>query len=214
MSVRAQELGADGLTIGLLFATGGIGGGGGAAITPWLHERHRFGDLVVGVTWAWVLTWVPYALAPNLLLLGVANVVGWLIVPMLYVTVSAYRLAVVPDELRGRVSSAYNLVTSGSQPLSLAVTGWLLATLGPAATILLITGPRSSSRRSRRRTRHCAPRRGWRRRLGPSPAASQHFPMGLSLHSRSLIRSGERESHTMYVDALTALVSPGEDRRP
>ena len=143
MIVRAQQLGADAFTIGLLFATGGVGGIVGAAVTPWLHRRYRFGDLVVGVTWVWVITWVPYALAPSLLLLSLANVLGWLIVPMLYVTVSAYRLAVVPDELRGRVSSAYNLVTAGAQPLSLAATGWLLGAVGPSATILLITAPQA-----------------------------------------------------------------------
>jgi len=139
--VRAQELGADSFEIGLLFAAGGIGGIAGAAIAPWLHDRYRFGNVVVGATWAWALTWLPYALAPNLLLLGAANVLGWLVVPILTVSVSAYRLGVVPDELRGRVSSAYELVTAGTQPICLAVTGLLLAAVGPVATILLVMAP-------------------------------------------------------------------------
>jgi len=143
MVVLAQELGATPFQMGVLFATGGVGGILGALVTPWLHARLRFGTMLLGVIWVWVLTWPPYAFAPNLWVLGVVNIVGWVLVPMLYVTEGSYRMTVVPDAFRGRVNSVWRMLTIGLQPVSVAITGWMLGALGPTWTILLSTIPQA-----------------------------------------------------------------------
>jgi len=49
----------------------------------------------------------------------------------------SYRLAVIPDELQGRVTSIYNLIALGSEPVGLALTGVLIERLGVGCTVLL-----------------------------------------------------------------------------
>jgi len=141
MIVRAQQLHAGAFAIGLLFATGGIGSIAGALCTVKLQRRFSFGQVMIGATWVWVLTWLPYALAPNLVALGIANVAGWFIIPIFMNTQFSYRLTIIPDELQGRVNSVFKLVAFGSQPISLALTGVLLQGFGPISTVLIITVP-------------------------------------------------------------------------
>jgi MFS family permease len=141
MIVRAQDLGADAQTIGLMFASGGIGGILGAIAAPRLQQRFGTGRMVIVSSWIWVLTWPPFALAPNLAWLAVANAIGWIIVPIHGITQLSYRLKAIPDSLQGRVNSVYRLIAFGGQPLALALTGLLLQVVGPQATVWLITLP-------------------------------------------------------------------------
>lgn len=139
--VLAQERGATTAQIGLLFASGGVGSILGSLAAAPLQRRFTVGQIIVAVTWVWALTWPLYLIAPNLLLLGVANAIGFLIVPVYFGTQFSYRLTVIPDHLHGRVNSAYRLVWVAGQPLSLALTGALLERVGPAATIWIIMTP-------------------------------------------------------------------------
>ena len=50
-------------------------------------------------------------------------------------------MLLTPDHLRGRVNAVFNLIVLGSEPLSLAVTGFLLQLLGPTVTILILFLP-------------------------------------------------------------------------
>ena len=137
----AQGLGASPAEIGLLFASGGAGGVLGALLVAPLQRRFSFGRIMIVTTWIWALTWPLYAYAPNLLLLGVANAIGFVIVPIYMGTQFSYRLALIPDPLRGRVNSAFRLLSFGVQPLSLALTGALLQAVGPEATVWIIMTP-------------------------------------------------------------------------
>ncbi len=139
--VRAQELHASPFGIGLLFAFGGVGGILGSLAASYLQRRFTFGTLMVLATWGWALTWIPYALAPNLAALFAAYIVGAPIVAIFLVVQSSYQLRLIPDELRGRVNSVFRLVTLGLQPLSLALTGVLLQNFGGVSTILIVFVP-------------------------------------------------------------------------
>ena len=59
-------------------------------------------------------------------MLGVANALSFIVVPILLGTQYAYRLAQIPDPLQGRVNSVFRLIAFGSGPVGLALTGWLL----------------------------------------------------------------------------------------
>jgi MFS family permease len=139
--VRAQELRANPFEIGLLFAMGGVGGILGSLAAPYLQRRFTFGTLMVLATWGWALTWVPYALAPNLATLFAAYIVGAPIVAIFLVVQSSYQLRLIPDELRGRVNSVFQLVTVGLEPLSITLTGILLQAFGGVDTILIVFVP-------------------------------------------------------------------------
>lgn len=141
MIVRAQELHANSFVIGILFATGGIGSMVGALTIGPLQRRFSVGKIIVVGCWIWSITWIPFAIAPDLFWFAVANVVGWLIVPIVMGTQYGYRLAVIPDELQGRVQSVFKLIAFGSQPISLALTGALVQAFGPIETIWIIFVP-------------------------------------------------------------------------
>jgi predicted MFS family arabinose efflux permease len=141
--VRAQDLGADPAAIGLLFASGGIGGIIGSLLAAPLLRRYGAGSMLLVTSWLWVLTWPPTALAPTLGWLAAVEVVGWVIVLLHGITHQSYRLASVPDALQGRANSVFRLIAFGGQPLSLAVSGLLLQSFGAVATVWLITLPQA-----------------------------------------------------------------------
>ncbi len=139
--VFAKNLHASNVTIGLLFATGGLGGIAGALLADVVNRRFRFGQVLVVATWLWGLEWLLYLVAGNIWLLGVANCLGFLIVPVYMVAQYSYRLASIPDHLQGRVNSVFRLIAFGAEPLSLALAGALLQWLGPWWTVVVITTP-------------------------------------------------------------------------
>jgi hypothetical protein len=137
----AQRVGADPLGIGLIFAGGGTGSIVGALIGAQLQKRFRLGQILIPATWGWSLGWLLYLVAPDPLTLGLANVLGFIVVPIYLVTQFSYRLAATPDHLQGRVHSVFRLVAFGGQPISLAIAGFLLEVFGPVTTVFIIVVP-------------------------------------------------------------------------
>ena len=139
--VLAQRLGAGPQAIGLLLATGGAGGILGSLLAIPLQKRFRFGPLLIGAAWVWALTWLFYAVAPSLIVLGIVNALSFIVVPVYLGTQYAYRLGQIPDALQGRVNSVFRLIAFGSGPLGLALTGLLLQRYGPLWAILITFAP-------------------------------------------------------------------------
>ena len=127
--------------IGLLLATGGAGGIAGSLLAVPLQKRFRFGPLLIGAAWVWALTWLLYALAPSLIVLGIVNALSFIVVPIFLGTQYAYRLGQIPDALQGRVNSVFRLIAFGSGPVGLALTGWLLQRFGPVPAIVITFVP-------------------------------------------------------------------------
>jgi hypothetical protein len=132
---------APAVTIGLIFAAGGIGSMLGAAVVSPLQRRLGVGPTIVAAAWIWALSWALYAIAPTPLALGAVNALGFTIIPIYMSVQYSYRLALTPDALQGRVNSVFRLIAYGNQPLSLAVTGALLQAIGPVPAVLVLTVP-------------------------------------------------------------------------
>ena len=139
--VLAQHFGATPLSIGILTGTGGAGSVAGSLLTVPMQKRVRFGPLMIGAAWIWALTWLLYAFAPSLIVLGIVNALSFIIVPIYLTTQYAYRLKQIPDHLQGRVNSVFRLIAFGSGPVGLAATGVLLQKLGPTETVLITFAP-------------------------------------------------------------------------
>ena len=137
--VLAQHQHASSLTIGLIFAAGGIGAIGGAIFAPFLQKRLSFGQAIIGVTCLTVIAIPLYAISPNAVALGIVTVLNAAIGPVYNVVQFSYRLALIPDALQGRVNSVFRLIAFGGQPLGLALTGLLIQNVGVIQTILLCT---------------------------------------------------------------------------
>ncbi|HEX6799151.1 MAG TPA: MFS transporter [Ktedonobacterales bacterium] len=139
--VRATQEHASNVTIGLIFGAGGVGAVIGAMLAAPLQRRFGFSRVMIGATWGWALTWLLFAAGNTPLLLGMANALSYVVVPIYMATQFGYRLQSIPDALQARVNSVFRLIAFGVQPISLALTGLLLQVLHPVATVWLLFVP-------------------------------------------------------------------------
>jgi MFS family permease len=137
--VLAQRgLQADARTVGLVFSFAGAGGLVGAVIAPRLGARLRIELIVVGALALQAAGTAVVAGATGPVMVIVGGVPIFLGLALFNVTLISYRLALIPDELQGRVNSMFRLLASGGQPLGMALGGLLLGPLGPRAELGLI----------------------------------------------------------------------------
>lgn len=139
--VQARNLHATDIQLGLILAGSGLGSIIGSVIAGPLYKRFGFSRMIIGTTWIWALTWLLYAFAPTPLLLGLINAASFIVVPIYMVVESSYRLSLVPDHMQGRVNAIFRLISAGSQPVGIALTGFLLQAFGPVYTVMLLFLP-------------------------------------------------------------------------
>ena len=136
--VRAKDLGASSALIGAMFAF--LGGGAilGALVAPAVSRRVRANVVIVASLWLWAVYPLVLVVLPNALVIGlvagVVNITG----PIFNVVLSAYRYALVPDRLLGRVGSVILLVAWGTIPLGSLTAGFLLEGFGAVTSMLVL----------------------------------------------------------------------------
>jgi Transmembrane secretion effector len=135
--ILAERSHASALLIGLIFASGGIGSILGSLVAPRLEHRLTVGASILTCRWYFVLAWPLYALAPVPLLLGALEFGTGFVDPIEDVPYFSHRLALIPEELQGRVIGACRLVPGTLRPLGLALTGILIQRAGIFTTIWL-----------------------------------------------------------------------------
>lgn len=128
--VLAKHDHASSAVIGLIFAVSAVGGLIGAGVVGRLHGRYRVRTLLVATTGAAWLIVSSYALATGVVLLAGITAALYAVGPLFEITGAAYVASVVPDAMRGRISSLLRLVELGSYSLGFAVTGALLQSVG------------------------------------------------------------------------------------
>lgn len=137
--LRLVEAGFPGWQIGLVETAIGCFGILGALAAPRIIERFRTGTLTVVIAWSFVPLSVPLALWNHPWAMTLAASVGLFLNPAGNAGVSAYRLAITPPELVGRVQSTMQFVAMLTMPLAPIVAGGLLAALGGRDAVLAIT---------------------------------------------------------------------------
>lgn len=135
--VFAEQQHASPLTIGLMIAGGGLGGIIGSLLAPVVERHGTFRQIVAGAHWIWGILLCFLAFAPNPLTIGSMLGMIELVVPIFLVAQYSYRLAIIPDGLRGRITSVYRLLVNAGQPIGLTLAGVLIQVIHPAATVLL-----------------------------------------------------------------------------
>ncbi len=135
--VLAQHLHASTLAIGLILAIEGIGSILGAFIGSPIKKRFSFRQGVLGTLWLWALLWPLIAIAPNVIVLGAILAAMNMVLTIYDVIQFSYRLALIPDELQGRVNSVFRLILFCGDTLGLTLIGVLISAFGAVTTVLI-----------------------------------------------------------------------------
>jgi MFS family permease len=138
--LRLIEGGFEAWHIGLGEAVAGLAGIVGAILAPWLIERTPTGRLTVAIAWSFLPLVVPMALWNQPLVVAAALGLGLLLNPAGNAGIGAYRVAVTPPELLGRVQSTAQFVAMCAMPFAPVLAGLLLSTLGGSAAVLALGG--------------------------------------------------------------------------
>jgi predicted MFS family arabinose efflux permease len=112
----------------------------GAFLGGLLQERFSFALLVSSAQWLAALVLPLSILVANVIWLAGVIVVLSAVITVYGVVQFSYRLALIPDELQGRVNSVFRLVVFGGDPLGLALTGLLLQVIGVVPTVVIYAG--------------------------------------------------------------------------
>ena len=126
--------------LGLLLGISAIGGVLGALFTKRLVKRLGAGRIytISCLVFTAPLVLVPLAAGPRpviLALLVTAEFVSGFGVMVLDISIGAIFSAVIPDDLRSRVSGAFQAVNYGTRPLGALVGGFLGTLIGPRPTL-------------------------------------------------------------------------------
>jgi predicted MFS family arabinose efflux permease len=132
--VRAKDLGASSTSIGVLLGLFGVGAIAGALAAPPVQRLVPPNVILLGALWWWVVQMVALALAPTVFLLGAVYTVGALMGPIYQTTNAAYRYALTPDRLQGRVYGVSRMIGWCTVPLGALLGGMSLQTLGAVPT--------------------------------------------------------------------------------
>jgi predicted MFS family arabinose efflux permease len=134
--VLAKKMGAQDAQIGLIFSIGGLGGILGSLVGGQAQRRFTFGQVIISVMWIQAILFPLYLWAPQFFYLGLISALIYLTFPIYNIVQFSYRLALIPDELQGRVNSTFRLVAFGFQPLGAALSGFLLQQFGTTPTLV------------------------------------------------------------------------------
>ena len=133
--LRLLEEGFAPVQIGLVETSVGLFGVLGALAAPWLIERTRTGTLTVVIAWSFVPLAVPMMFWNNPVVVAAALSSGLFFNPAGNAGIGAYRMALTPPELQGRVQSTSQFSSMLTMPLSPVLAGTLLAAVGGSRAI-------------------------------------------------------------------------------
>ncbi|MGX1546570.1 MFS transporter [Streptomyces adustus] len=133
----ARQVGASPLWIGVVFSGAAVGAMAGALVSDRATRRFPLGRIAVVMLWLEALMFPLYALAPNPLMLGAVAAAESLVAPVYAVAMTTHQLAITPDELRGRTTSAVSTLTTGALSIGTLAGGALITTLGAKPLVWL-----------------------------------------------------------------------------
>jgi MFS family permease len=134
--VLAKQHHASSLVIGFIFTFGALGGIIGSLFASRIHQRFSFRELLAGTTSLNCFIFACYVFASTDVVLAAVTAALYIVSPLYEVTTSTYAASVVPDTIRGRITSLSRLVILGSYSLGFFATGLSLQFFGTMWTII------------------------------------------------------------------------------
>lgn len=136
---KVKELNIPEDQLGIIFSIAAVGGIVGSIAGGKIGKQLKFGPAIITLTWLQTLLFPFYALAPNLVVLGVISALMFVLAPIYNVVQFSYRLALIPDELQGRVNSSFRMIAYGFMPLGQTLVGFLLVWFSITTSVLVVT---------------------------------------------------------------------------
>jgi MFS family permease len=136
--LRLLQGGFTAAEIGLAEAAASACGVLGAIAAPAIIDRFATGRLTVVIAWSWVPLLVPMVLWNHPAVMAGALGAGLLLNPAGNAGIGAYRVAVTPEGLQGRVTSTMQFTSWSTMPLAPIVGGVLLGGLGGGAAVAVL----------------------------------------------------------------------------
>jgi Major Facilitator Superfamily len=136
--LRLIQAGFPPLQIGLVETAAGVFGVLGALVAPSIIERFATGRLTVAVAWSFAPLVVPMIFFNNPAVVAAALGTGLFLNPAGNAGIGAYRLAITPAALQGRIQSTTQFLALSSLPLAPVLAGALLGSLGGGTAIAVL----------------------------------------------------------------------------
>lgn len=136
--LRLVEAGFPAWQIGLVEAAIGTCGILGAMAAPRLIDRYPTGMLTVIVAWSFLPLSLPMALWNHPWSMAIGASIGMFFNPVGNAGVAAYRMAITPPGMVGRVQSTMQFASMLTMPLAPMLAGVLLAALGGREALLVV----------------------------------------------------------------------------
>jgi MFS family permease len=133
----ARQTGASPLWIGIVFSGAAAGAMAGALVSTAATRRFPLGHIAVVMLWLEALMFPLYALAPGPLALAAIAAAESLVAPVYTVAMTTHQLAITPDEMRGRATSAVSTLTTGALSIGTLAGGVLISALGAKPLVWL-----------------------------------------------------------------------------
>jgi hypothetical protein len=128
--LRLVQAGFAPVQIGLVETASGLFGLLGAIAAPWVIGRMRTGSLAITNAWSWVPLAVPMVFWNNPVVVAASLSAGLFLNPAANAGMGAYRMALTPLDLQGRVQSTMQFASMSVMPLFPVLAGGLLTWLG------------------------------------------------------------------------------------
>ena len=116
--------------VGIMLATAGLGGVLGSLIAPRVQRAFSPRDVVIGASLAWAVLFPLFTGTTNPYVFGFAWGGAALVGAVWNVVLGSYQLSILPDRLRGRVSSIGESVGYGAFAVGSLVSGALISAAG------------------------------------------------------------------------------------
>ena len=136
MIVLAKDLGAGDAEIGVMFSIAGVGGIAGSLVGGRIARRYTFGQVIVTTLWIASVSFLLFAAMPTFIWVGVLAGIFSFVGPIYNVVQFSYRVALIPDELQGRVNSTFRLLAFGFMPIGATLSGVVIEHFGVRAAVV------------------------------------------------------------------------------
>ena len=135
--VLAKEMGADDAAIGVIFGISGVGGILGSLVGGRIQRTFTFGQVIAATIWIQAVAFLLLAVVPGYFWIGIVCAIAGFTGPIYNVVQFSYRVALIPDELQGRVNSVFRLLAFGFIPVGAALSGVVIEGLGVKAAVYI-----------------------------------------------------------------------------